>query len=905
MADIAYFTDYASLTLADDGRALTLADRRTGENYLAGQPPFSTVKVAGRAVACTQAAQQAGKLTLGYGETGVKVVLGVRGLPHYLILSVLEATGPAEELTLCELPLTLQGRPDEPFAACALALDLQTNVLPLPGPMTRLAATCYPRFGMVGAEVALIGCPTAKLRGVIQEAVSASPGLPHSRVGGPWALEGPLNRTSYVFNFGGLNAQTADAWIERAKSLGFNQVQIHGGGAFRFGDCALDPTTYPGGLADVKAMTDKLHAAGIHVGMQPYAFFIDKRCPWVTPKPDPRLASDATLTLAADLPADAAEVPVVESTASMSAITGFFVRNSATLMVGQELITYQAVGKQAPFGFTGCTRGAYGTAAAAHAKGVPVRHLKECFGLFVPDPDTTLLEEVAAKTAELFSEGGFDCIYLDALDGEDVLGGAPWAWHYGSRYAFEVWKRLKRPAVIEYSTIHHHLWYLRSRMGAWDYPNRGDKKFIDMHVQGNAANDRVFIPSNLGWWALRTWGGPNQEPTFFDDIEYLCTKAIGTDTGLSLVGYDPAVAAHRRLAEIIRRYENVRHAGTVSEAVKAEFRQAGREFSLIEGTEAAPRFRRMQYHRHRIEQAERRSNTWRVGNEFTAQPLALRIEALVSCSPYDAENARVILDLADTGSLNLHQANNGVTLTTEAVTDPVKVGDRSARLTAASTLTSPTGAWAQVGRLCDPALDLGANQALGVWVYGDGQGELLNFQLTSPQHIVAGIADHYLTVDFRGWRYFELVEPEGERWAQYTWPYGDAYSIFRELVYFPQIAGVSVWVNNLPPNAQVACCLSPIRALPVVPVKLSNPTVTVGGKSIRFPVEMETGSYLEYLPPGPARLYGPKGDLLSEVQPDGTVTLAAGENELTFTCDGPPGLNLRARVTTIGAERYR
>jgi hypothetical protein len=899
MADIAFFNDVASLTLAEDGRALTLADRASGDNCLAGQPPFCAVTVGGKAVPVSRASEDAGKLALEFGDSGVKAVLAVQPLPRYFVLTVLEVTGPAEALTIGDLPLTLKGRLEEPFAACVLALNLKTNVEALPGPTARLHATCFLRFGMVGAEIALVACPTSEMREVLKEAVQAAPDLPHSPVGGPWALDGPLNRTSYVFNFGGLNAQTADAWIERARFLGFNQVQIHGGAPFRFGDCALDPNTYPNGLADVKAMTDRLHAAGICVGMQPYAFFIDKRCPWVTPKPDPRLASDATFALAADLPVEATEVPVVESTESMSAITGFFVRNSVTLMVDEELITYQSVNKQAPFGFTGCTRGAYGTTPAPHSQGAVVRHLKECFGLLVPDPETTLLEEVAARTAELFNEGGFDCIYFDALDGEDVLGGASWAWHYGSRYVYEVWKRLKRPAVIEYSTIHHHLWYLRSRMGAWDHPTRGHKAFIDMHVQANTANDRVFLPSNLGWWALKTWGGPHHEPTFTDDIEYLCTKAIATGSGLSMTTFDPASPGHQRLAEVIRRHENVRNAGTVSEEVKARLREPGREFSLVEGTDAQPRFREMQYHRHRVEPW---SNTWRVTNRFAAQPPSLRIEAFASCAPYEAEGTRPVLDLADTTSLNLRQANDGVSLTTEAVSDPVQVGDHSARLVARSTRPAARGAWAQVGRLYDPALDLSATQAFGVWVYGDGQGEVLNLQLSSPPHITHAIADHYIPVDFTGWRYFELVEPEGERWAQHGWPYGDAYSIYRELVHFPQIAAVSVWVNNLPPNAPVTVCLSPIRALPVVSAKLSNPTISVGGASVRFPVEMETGSYLEYRPPAPARLYGPQGELLAEVQPEGAASLAAGENELTFACDGPPGLSARARVTTITGE---
>ena len=218
---------------------------------------------------------------------------------------------------------------------------------------------------------------------------------------------------------------------------------------------------------------------------------------------------------------------MAETTQNVSAVTGFFVRNSVTLRIEDELITYTGVQSNAPFGFRGCQRGAYGTQASAHEQGAKAYHLKECFGLFVPDPETTLLEEVAARTAETYNACGFDMIYLDALDGEDILGGAENGWHYGSKFVYQLWQRLQKPALMEMSTFHHHLWCVRSRYGAWDHPSRSHKQFIDLHCASNEAARRLFLPGELGWWALKSWGGPQIEPTFDDDIEYLMTKGTG------------------------------------------------------------------------------------------------------------------------------------------------------------------------------------------------------------------------------------------------------------------------------------------------------------------------------------------------------------------------------------------
>ena len=170
---------------------------------------------------------------------------------------------------------------------------------------------------------------------------------------------------------------------------------------------------------------------------------------------------------------------------------------------------------------------------------------------------------------------------------------------------------------------------------------------------------------------------------------------------------------------------------------------------------------------------------------------------------------------------------------------------------------------------------------MGVWVYGDGQGEVLNFQVRSPEHLVGGIGEHYVIVDFTGWRYVELIEPERQRYADYSWPYGHIYSIYRESVNYSQVEKLSLWYNNLPLNKKVTCYLSPIKALPLMNAKLSQPAVTVGDKTITFPVEIESGCYLEFHSMSDCKLYGPQGELIGEVEPRGDMPIIM---IVGFTC---------------------
>ncbi|MCL5104046.1 MAG: hypothetical protein M1133_08025 [Armatimonadetes bacterium] len=887
----------ARWSVGADGKNLHFFDKLTDKDYCTQGFPFSRVKKAGKEYAASSVSYSEGRINVRFGESGISAILKMTAKKRYFVLEVLSVSGEnAAELTFIDLPLTLSGSPKDPYAACVLALNLQTKIVEIPGPMNRLTATCYPRFGFAGAKVAIIGCPQEKLRNVMKEVVSSAKDLPHSSIGGPWAFDAEINRGSYLFNFGDVTEKTVDDWIKLIKSLGFNQLNFHGGRSFRFGDCDPNRGMYPRGFDSLNAVIDKLHKAGIKAGLHTYSFFIDKRCPWVTPVPDPRLGKDASFTLAEPVTAEASSVPVVEPTKDMSTTIGYLARNSLTLQIDDELIEYTGISKDPPYVFTGCARGACGTKPVAHAKGAKVYHLKECFGLFAPDGDSTLLAEVAAKTADAYNECGFDMIYLDALDGADILGGPENDWHYGPKFVFELAKRLKRPAAMEMSIFRHHMWYVRGRIGATDHPTRSYKRYIDSHSAGNASNRRWFLPSQLGWWALRAWSGSQGEPTFTDDIEYLCCKALATDSGLSLMGITPGVPCYET---IFKRYEDLRYSGKVSEKVKAKLRKPGAEFTLSDDEEGNWQFKPIRHDKHKVEGIDGWSNVWQVRNKFERQPARLRIQALMSAA-HDSLGSMTLADFRDSAEFGDRAAQDGLTVDLQPSTEQVKSGATSGRFTATNEKAAQRASWAKVGKRFTPTLDIGKSQALGVWVYGDGQGELLNLQLTGPPHISWGIGEHYITVDFTGWRYFELIEPEGERWANYSWPYGEDYPIYRESVNFGAIESLSLWYNNIPQGKTVTCYLSPIKALPLASEKLHNPSVTIGGRTITFPIDLESGCYIEFNSVTDCKLYGRQHELIREIKPEGDApVLTNGLNNVRFDAAVDSEVSVRAYVSVV------
>jgi hypothetical protein len=396
------------------------------------------------------------------------------------------------------------------------------------------------------------------------------------------------------------------------------------------------------------------------------------------------------------------------------------------------------------------------------------------------------------------------------------------------------------------------------------------------------------------------------------------------------MGIDPASfatsAAARRLAEIIRRYETLRHEGHFPEHVKARLREPGAEFRLEQCPEAKWRLRRTAYARHRIEVLDGRSDLWRVRNEFGLQPIRLRIEALMSAAPYDDPDSVRLADFTDAAEFPESAAADGVAADLFSSDDQVRIGTVSGMFCAWRTRVPPRllrrasrfsstdhgvrvgagsdVAWAKAGKTFQPPLDLGDRQALGMWIHGDGRGEILNVQTRSPEHVSGGIGDHYVVIDFRGWRYFELVETEGERVDDYGWPYsGQLYWIYREMVDYARLGSLSLWFNNIPPDGKVTCSLSPIKALRLVKATLRNPAITVGRHTLTFPVDIESGSYLELGSPDDCRLYDSQGAAVCDVKPMGDAPLLeAGLNELRFTCEPPDGVRARVRVTVMSEE---
>ena len=463
--NIRYATDHFQMTLSNSGQVESFVDLRTGMNYAdASEPKFCMLRLhkEDKGIPCEKVKKKGNTLIFSFPGTPVTVALRVTVEKAYLIFDVADiAGGDFYALQFAHVPLTIDYVSDD-FAACAMSRKLNTITLNFPGKSNLLGGKCFSPLGFEDAGVYLLGMPEAQLRETMKQVVdSYAPGeMPVNRAGGPYAMDNPKNYGSYIITSEPVTDGQVDEWVDHLSQFGVDQVDFHQGTPFRQGDFHFNETAYPNGISDFRKTSEAFGKHGFLTGLHTYAEFLSERSKYVTPVPSKDLDVMRTFTLAADMDEGQQTVPIVEPTGEVSEITGFFVRNSKVIRIDDELIIFGKPSLVAPYGFTACKRGAYGTTVSTHQKGTPVDHLTHMFNLFAPKKDSELFLEIARETARTYNEGGFSMIYLDALDGTyAIVDDNELTWYYEALFVNEILKHTKTPPLLEYSTFSCNLWY--------------------------------------------------------------------------------------------------------------------------------------------------------------------------------------------------------------------------------------------------------------------------------------------------------------------------------------------------------------------------------------------------------------------------------------------------------------
>lgn len=435
-------------------------------------------------------------------------------------------------------------------------------------------APAFKDGGVVGSKVALFGCSKSKALETIGE-IEVAEGLPHPMIDGIWGKLSPTAHESYLVM--GYNANNLQECIDVTKAAGLKYLYTDGGFE-TWGHFKLDPSGFPKGWDSLKECVQKAKAQGVRLGIHTLSNFITTNDPYVTPKPDPRLAEVGASTLVNSVTADQTEIEIADPK--------FFNQMSnntlKTVRIGDELIEYGHVSKDAPWKLLECKRGAFGTAKTSHQKGHRIAKLMDHgYKTFLTNAE--LSKEVATNIAKLYNHTGMLQLSMDGLEGNWSTGMG----QYGRTLFAKTWfdhldSSIKGEVINDASNPGAFNWHIYTRMN-WGEPwYAGFRKSQTLYrLKNQRYFKRNLMPGMLGWFLMNS-------QTTVEDIQWLLARAAGFDAGFCITTSLDAIHHNPNSKEIlaaVKTWETARHAHAFPEDLMPALQNIDHEFELVQSAE--------------------------------------------------------------------------------------------------------------------------------------------------------------------------------------------------------------------------------------------------------------------------------------------------------------------------------
>lgn len=562
-AELAFSASPEPFALIYRGGEMTVASQ---EDYAEHQLPEYR---GGERLPATSAALEGDLLTLAFAPTDVFATYKVTTTPDYLAFKLVRlAGGPVDRIDLrlpvkrlANLGAWINVAWDDRFGLCFCGGNVKTCAGMAQHPdFADMRVVATREVALEGSVAVLFGCAHPRERFLDAMAtVEREFQMP----AGAAARRSPAQRHSYLWC--APTPGDIDQYIAVAKRAGFRTLLYSysafskGAGTFEFN------SQYPRGIADLKAVADRIRAAGLNVGLHIHYTKADRADQYVTPVPDDRLRVERPFTLAREIDAHTSTIEIKENPDGSATAEG-----RRILKIGKELVSYTGFTTTPPYSFTGCERGHLRTRAAAHPDGAPAGLLDvdDWIKFIRFDQATDIQDETARRIAEIYNATGpYEMLYFDGA--EDVHH--PF-WYHVAKAQYSVYHLLDPPPPVCEAAMNSHFgWHMMSRGNAFDDVGTHLKPFIreiSCREAGYLAAD--FTTMDFGWvYRLLPDHGP-------DVFEYVLSRGAAFDCPFSLRLVSLAeVAAHPRANDCfdaIKTWEDARIAGIITQAQKAELR---------------------------------------------------------------------------------------------------------------------------------------------------------------------------------------------------------------------------------------------------------------------------------------------------------------------------------------------
>ena len=836
--------DESEITFGENGAVTSIRERATGRELVAKPNPFVSVHLSGGREAAAVSARRRGDAVVfaladGAGEVSVRVESQSWGWRFTVERADVPRADSVVWSALEPVCRLYEGRKysnmysDEKSGVALRTADVAIEMLIENGRISLRHAA--PPASWVGREFYLFAAPRERLVVVAKEAILAS-GEPRLTTGGPWSLDSPENRRSYLF--APLAAREADDWIDLARRGGFGVLHMSAWYS-AWGHYPLKPNLYPNGISDMREVSDKIHAAGMHSSVHTLSSNIPATDPWITPEAPEDLLEYCAYTLDGKVGENGGELRVRERPIDGHSLVFTYFSKGNVLRLDHELVQYTGVRREKPYGFTGIKRGAFGTRRQEHADGTRVAYLRHEFGAFSPKPGSPLAAKMADALGAVIKGADIDDVYLDGMEG-------PRGKLEIAALRREMTARFKTNAVVAASCSAQHIWAINSRFGTFDHPLWNPKRFHDMHMKVAIERRKSDLTApDLGWWATIPWSEAVR-CRYLDETEYFAAKNAGMDVAMSLHKISAAKGApdpyEDKQITVMGWYERFRLARAWAPGVQDRLAEPRREFRLRQDDGGVWRLRTVDCRTRRVVAAEER---WR--ERFAEDvAVALRVEALYRAAPTNAKSIVLWKD--------------------------------------------PT-----VGKLEFPmphGTSIPGTRGFRMRVAGNGRNTMFRLRVESPEEYHRAISDHYFTTDFEGERELQFLLRE----RQVGGPDGNSpilgtYESARNQLNGLHISEVSIAVVK---GSPAGVSFGPLVTCGHEEAPLTRPSVSLNGERFAMPFDLVSGEWAE-LEDGFWTRYSKFG-VEEERRPAAAMPrVRAGDNEIAFAAEGAP----RAEITVF------
>ncbi|MBR6633697.1 MAG: S-layer homology domain-containing protein [Clostridia bacterium] len=627
-----------------------------------------------------------------------------------------------------------------------------------------------------------------------------------SKHGGPYALDNSDIFGDYVILGSGLTPETAQETAKLASKYSVDQIDVHQGvTTFYTADfnfvCARteeekENKTFITAEVFKERIADTIKAEGVQLGLHTYSTLVPKDAIVIlsNPKWQKDIAYDpVTYTVRGDISKARTNIKTYEDASKMKVNSAAIPWNGDShtkyILIDEEIILVQ---QGTSSGFLNVKRGQLGTVPAAHKDGAEIRQLLGWYGMFQPVPLSPLFYHVAENTAKAYNEGGFEMIYLDGLESFTYSNfcDKDAKYYIFAEFVRTVVSNCDNDPLIEYSQLHTPLWAARARGGAIDCAWRGFKEHKEDHLNKQEKYHDYFYTATVGWFNY----APDMDSQYKDTlVSTLYRDDLDHMGSLALANNFSTVCQPFSIAEF-----------SADTMLANNFAYYGIYTRLREAGYFAPEVRKQILTReHEYKVFKQADGTWafKEMEYFKHRTYMLDKEFTTgkANNPFDAQTPFIRIEQ---GYSTLSE--NAIVVKEFDETQPVSKAVDTHKITKAS---------------------YADNYAFKLRVYGNGsETDKVMVKITSDYS-----HEYEVPVNFTGWKDIILIEPAG---------WGRAYCRLTDVT--------SIGISLVGSCTDVM--IDDFVSVKIVEAPVTNPSVTVNGKTITFNAELNSGEYVEYYP---------------------------------------------------------